>query len=365
MDMTNYVSEECPNKENNAPNKNKRLGGPKKYVREPWWCEEAAQLHNAIKEAKHRYFKTRTLEDLRACVRAEDAFNDCIKELKFEWKQKKLNRKQNDAEIVPDERYVSKPWWCEETAQLFKFKEEAKRKHFKSGSLEDLKAYKQAGDTFHARLRELKWEWKQKQRIETQYSVSKVQTTNSNKEECQHDELQQGNATNKHPKQTSKNDFVPKPWWCDEATRLLMQRNEARHQYERTNNWENAMAYLKAEDEFKKYLRKKKREWQKLEKEELEELQNNIEKKNISSENILKDDTSQNRIEPKAWWDEEAARLVEQRNEARSKYFKTNKPKELKAYQEAEDAFKTYINKLKWDWKQKQKNENQQNVNKI
>ncbi|XP_073819362.1 uncharacterized protein [Musca autumnalis] len=432
MAEINSDTEEFQNKENDPPAaQHKRLDGPNRYVREPWWCEEAAQLYNAIKQAKLIYRNTLKTEDFQEVTQAEKAFKLCINDLKFEWAEKKRNRKKNEeAKIIPDSRYVSLPWWCEEAAQLFKFKEEAKRKHFKSSTKEDLKAYKEVGDAFHTRLKELKWEWKQKNPL----SQHPLQNIDAN-------ELENLNKNN--GKDTHQNRYVPKPWWCEEASRLFDLRNKARQQYNITKKFVDALAYGDADRTFKRYMERKKRDWERMEKctnntktklecrnsnrgssesneeeeekgkvagqfrkdqrsnssnKELgeltklesnnnnEELKNNEEEdafdkiagqlemckiqSNINNdlednkqqslkENIFDGDTSQNRFIPKPWWTELATHLVNERNQARTKYYKTNTAEDLQAYRKAENTFKMYIYDLKWQWKQKQKNGNQ------
>ncbi|XP_011295090.3 uncharacterized protein LOC105262253 [Musca domestica] len=358
------------------PKTQKPQGNKKRLpnVKEPWWCEEATQLLNSKNEAMMKFHMSGTDEDFKTYMEALKAYECGVKDLKFEWKEKRRNKKKdtNASYNTQYVEYISKPWWCEEATQLFNSMKEAKEKYNKSGNIDDLREYKKAGNAFRKCKNELKWEWKQQQRQQQYQGQTNMENTanqeeskenqggegnttnvnnhlenssdNEEKENNQKDNVNETNKNNGKPKRsvkgnmrdTSENRYVPKPWWCEEVEHLMNCRNKARHQYYKTSSFVDLKAYADAENALKACINKKKRAWKRIEESEPEPKLEFV---------------------PKPWWCEEATRLVECRNEARSKYNKSKTSEDLKAYEEAEEIFKTYINQLKLDWKQKQRND--------
>lgn len=54
------------------------------------------------------------------------------------------------------------------------------------------------------------------------------------------------------------NKYVPKPWWNSELSRLFRIRNAARKKYYVTHSFEDCENLIRAEDDLKKYIRKRK-----------------------------------------------------------------------------------------------------------
>lgn len=62
-----------------------------------------------------------------------------------------------------------------------------------------------------------------------------------------------------------RNKYVPKKWWNEECSSLFKLRNEYRRKSNKSHKFEDIVAYLKVEDEFKKYIKERKFEAKKLE----------------------------------------------------------------------------------------------------